>query len=202
MLVFALGVTPVLTSSNQSKSYAEELMETKINDITAKKLGIKASDVEFSNIDNATINRIFSGIKPSFIGINSETIETRTFTRSELVAMRKMQEAVFDWHVGNISKSTAEYLIDSAMAALSGTAVAKLSAVLGIKLGGGYIVLKTLIGAIDNSSRNTMTRWLKDGRNLIQKALDTGKSKVTLKYVKISWKTSGVSIISGGIILK
>lgn len=47
-----------------------------------------------------------------------------------------------------------------------------------------------------------MVKWAKAGEDLLNKALDTGKSRIKLKFMKLTWKTTGFSIITGGIILK
>ena len=47
-----------------------------------------------------------------------------------------------------------------------------------------------------------MLRWISDGIDLIDKALDTGLSRVTMKFMRLTWKTTGFSVITGGIILR
>lgn len=202
LLALALGITPVIYSFETNKTYAEEFRETKINEFMAKKLGIKTSDVIFSNFDTNFLIRYFNHIKPTYVGIASETIETITYTREELLALKKIQDAVYRWHTKKISKSDCQFIVERALDGLTGWAVKKIGLVTGIKIAAVRYTVSTMLDFVNNSGYNTMKKWLEDGNDLIQKAIDTGKNNVTLKYMKITWKTSDISIISGGAILK
>lgn len=202
LLSLTLGVSPLITSVGSIKSYADNKKESKINEATAKKLGVKESDVEFSNIDSDLVNDILSEIKPNFVGITSETIETKVFTRSELIALRKIQDAIYEWYVDELSTSDVQYLVKAAFNSLSSISAKKLGFLLGFKVGAVYSGVSLLLGLINKQHKSVMLRWIKDGRVLLRNAIGTGRRTVKLKYVKLSWKTSNMSIITGGIILK
>lgn len=115
------------------------------------------------------------------IGISTESIKTRTFTRYELEEIKKAQKYIRDYYIEKIGKETLkDYLSSFAR----------------------YIVSFLLgrLDIIDRQNTGVMLRWISDGIDLIDKALDTGRSRVTMKFMKLTWKTTGFSVITGGII--
>ena len=169
---------------------AKEEIKTKfgITEEQAKKLGITLDDIEFSNIDLNSLNSYLSqdvkllGYGP-MIGIATESIETRTFTRYELKEIKKAQKYIRDYYIGNIGKETLKDYLSSFA---------------------GYTVSFLLgrLDIIDRQNTAVMLRWISDGIDLIDKALDTGRSRVTMKFMRLTWKTTGFSVITGGIILR
>ena len=204
LLVLSLGISPILNSINQSTSFAKE-NKNNIDENIAKKLDINPSDVEFSNIDIYSVNRILSNNQSMFndyIGISSESIETTTFTWKELLYMYNIQRALYDQHVDDISETECKFLISSLVENASSWILKRLKKVFGSKVIKIYTIIKTPLKLLGISEKRIMTKWLKDGKDILYKALNTGKREVTIKYVKLTWKTSGHSIITGGIILK
>lgn len=204
LLILSLGITPILSSINQSTSFAKE-SKTTIDENIAKKLGVDPSDVEFSNIDIDAVNRILSNNQYMFndhVGISSESIETTTFTWKELLYMYNIQQDLYDAHVEAITETECEFLISSLVKGGSSWILKQLKKVFGSKVIKIYTIISMPLKLLGISEKRVMTKWLKDGKDLLYKALDTGKSEVTIKYVKLTWKTSGHSMITGGIILK
>jgi len=185
-------------------SFADE--KAIVDEEMAKKMGVKVSDIEFSNIDLKTIDRLFNKTKQmSFdtpIGIASESIETTTFSWWELMALYNVQSYLYDLHVDKISKSTAVDLTTHIVESLTAMSLTKFGNLFGIKIATIYSYVSLAVKLLDNEANKVMTTWLRDGRDLLYKAANSNKKQVTLKYVKLTWKTSGHSIITGGMILK
>lgn len=194
-----------------SNSSANEMNDV-VNENVAEKLGVAVSDVEFSNISEQTIDRLFLNIRPNRletpIGIASESIEEETFTWGELLALYNIQVNMYKFHIKERSQSSAEFLISAAITNAPAYAINKIIKLYGFNIpylgvSGSVAGFLVFLGKfINNESYNVMTRWLNDGEMLLKKALETNRKEVTLKYVKLTWKTSGHSIISGGMVLK
>ena len=187
LLVLSLGITPILTSINKSTSFAKE-SKTTIDENIAKKLGVDPSDVEFSNIDIDAVNRILSNDQYMFddhIGIPSESIETTTFTWKELLYMYNIQQALYDAHVDAITETECKFLISSLIQGASSSILSILKKTFGAKVSIIYILATLPPKLLGISEKRVMTRWLKDGRDLLYKALDTKKREVTIKYTRL-----------------
>lgn len=137
-----------------------------------------------------------------YIGIPSESIETTTFTWKELLYMYNIQQALYDAHVDAITETECKFLISSLIQSASSSILSILKQTFGAKVSIIYILATLPPKLLGINEKRVMTKWLKDGRDLLYKALDTRKHEVTIKYVKLTWKTSGHSIITGGLILK
>lgn len=206
LLALILGITPILSSFDKTTTYAEEVKETKLNKKLTDKLGIELSDIEFCNFDISVLNKILLGIQSrsldGTIGIASESIETETFTWGELLTMYNVQRTLYDLLVDEISLTEGKYLIEGAISSASSVILEKLKMVFGLKIYVIYKIVTVPPKLIDLGAKEIMKKWLRDGMTLMEKALNSGKKQVTIKYMKVTWKTSGHSIMSGGAIIK
>lgn len=171
--------------------------EINITEEQAKLINLDYNDIIFSNFDNdllnSYLNRPLIMPKSVMVGVPSESLETRTFTRSELQQLKKAQTIVRDYYKGTLNKSSFISLIKGAntMLAFKFPRASLL----------GTLIIKDLESS-DKMGKQVMIKWSTDGLNLINKALSTGKSRVKIKYMRLTWKTTGFSIITGGAILK
>lgn len=145
----------------------------------AKKLNVKVSDVEFSNINENQLDRIFLSLNTNYfdtpIGIASESIETTTFTWWELLTLYNIQTYLYDLHVDKISKEKAESLTTSIVGSLTAVSLKKFEKLFGIRLYSIPSFVAIAIKTLNDQADSVMMTWLKDGRELIQRAANMNK---------------------------
>lgn len=201
IILASIGVNNITLAAENNRKNSEIIKNQDIN-ITrnqAEEIGLNYDEIEFSNFDidllNSYLGNVMHPLRQGMVGIPSESLETKTFTRSQLQEMKKAQILVRDYYQGKIGENA----FISGLEAISDV-VLKIIFSNGRASAISDMFIKSLRKA-DEDEKQVMIKWATDGLNLINKALGTGRSSVKLKYMKLTWKTTGFSIITGGAII-
>lgn len=177
----------------------EQKQEVNITREQAEEIGLDYDEIEFSNFDidllNSYLGKMLYPLRQGMVGIPSESLETKSFTRAQLQEMKKAQTLVRDYYQGRVSETK----LIQGLRALNNVVVKML-----FNNGQVGTAIDMIIESFKKSNedeRQVMIKWATDGLNLINKALNTGRSSVKLKYMRLTWKTTGFSIITGGAII-